>query len=162
MPVGRDAARMIAAVVFLAMLQTDFGVRTPPGEPSGAPSVPGVAVVRPKHSGAFTCAVRSVADGDTFRCSSGVRVRLAAIDAPEMPGSCQQGRNCAPGSPYAARDALRRLIGGRTVQCEPVGRSYGRIVAWCMIGGMDLSCAMVRSGHSIRYARHDRDRRLCR
>jgi endonuclease YncB( thermonuclease family) len=110
----------------------------------------------------FTCVVTGVSDGDTFRCASGVRVRLAAIDAPEMPGSCKPGRRCAPGNPHAARRALRAMVGGRTVRCEPVGRTYGRMAAWCSAGNKDLSCAMVRSGHAIRYARHDRDRRLCR
>lgn len=162
MPMLLIALEIVAAAIIAAALQTDFGIRTPPGATGGPPSVPNVTVTRPKQSGTFTCNVRSVSDGDTFRCSSGVRVRLAAIDAPEMPGACRQGRKCAPGNPYAARGALRRMIAGRTVQCERVGTSYGRVAAWCSIGGTDLSCAMVRSGHAVRYARHDRDRRLCR
>lgn len=152
----------LLAMAFLAAAQTDFGVRTPPGTPSGPPIVPGVTVIRPKHSGAFSCTVRSVTDGDTFRCSNGVRVRLSSIDTAEMPGACRQGRACAPGNPYAARAALQRLIAGRTVQCEAVGTSYNRVAAWCLVNGIDLSCAMVRNGDAVWLPQHDRGRRLCR
>ncbi len=109
----------------------------------------------------FSCSTPRVSDGDTFRCGDGTRVRLAAIDAPEMPGSCRPGRSCVRGDALASRAALLRLVAGRAVRCEPVSQSYGRIVAWCSAGGADLSCAMVRGGHAIRYARHDRARRLC-
>ena len=34
-----------------------------------------------------------VIDGDTIHCGY-TRVRLAGIDAPEMPGHCQPGRAC--------------------------------------------------------------------
>jgi endonuclease YncB( thermonuclease family) len=139
--------------IFLAQ-QTDFGVRAPPDEPHAG----GTRSTR----GSFSCVVQYVTDGDTFRCSNGTRIRLSSIDTPEMPGSCRQGRVCAPGNPYAAKAALERLIGGRTVQCQPVGMSYGRVAAWCSVGGMDLSCAMVRGGYAIRLPKLDRERRLCR
>jgi endonuclease YncB( thermonuclease family) len=144
------------AAIIAATFQTDFGVRLPPGEPQAK------QVQRNGATRRFSCAVRYVTDGDTFRCSNGTRVRLSSIDAPEMPGSCRPGRACAPGDPYAAKAALQRLISGRTVQCEPVGTSYNRVAAWCSVGGVDLSCAMVRAGHAIRRTQHDRERRLCR
>jgi len=154
------------AMLLMAM-QTDFGVRTPPG--ALAADVPNVTVVRPKlkpvqpkKNAAFACTVQSVTDGDTFQCTNGTRVRLSSIDTPEMPGSCHPGRACAPGDPYAAKAALERLISGRTVQCEPVGMSYNRVAAWCSVNGMDLSCAVVRSGHAIRLPQHDPKGRLCR
>lgn len=157
----------IAVAVLLVAMQTDFGVRTPPGAP--APDAPNVTVVRPKHkpvqpekNGAFSCAVQSVTDGDTFRCANGTRVRLSSIDTPEMPGSCRPGRACAPGDPYAAKAALQRLINGRTVQCEKVGMSYNRIAAWCSVNRMDLSCAMVRNGYAVKLSQFDKERRLCR
>lgn len=147
----------LAAWLMLS-LQTDFGVRTPPGqEQHGDQALKGRA---PK--GRFSCSVAYVTDGDTFRCSNGVRVRLASIDTPEMPGSCRPGRACAPGNPYAAKAELQRLVAGRTVQCQPVGMSYNRVAAWCSVGGVDLSCAMVRSGHAVRLPQHDRHRQLCR
>lgn len=143
------------AALLLAM-QTDWGVRLPPGAE---------AAQRPTTNatgGSFSCAVRYVTDGDTFRCADGTRVRLSSIDTPEMPGACRPGRTCAPGNPYVAKAALERLIAGRTVQCQPVGTSYNRVAAWCSVGGVDLSCAMVRSGHAIRLPQFDTARRLCR
>jgi len=159
----------IAAALMLAAMQTDFGVRAAPGAPAGPPKVPNVTVVRPKPSvmptkngATFSCTVQSVHDGDTFRCTNGARVRLSSIDSPEMPGACRPGRACAPGDPYAAKAALEGLIGGRTVQCQRVGTSYGRVAAWCSANGTDLSCAMVQGGHAIPLSQFDKGRRLCR
>jgi endonuclease YncB( thermonuclease family) len=149
---------LLAASWMIFALQTDFGIRTPPG----APPPDGRATQGQPPNGRFSCSVAHVTDGDTFRCSNGTRVRLASIDTPEMPGACRPGRSCAPGNPYAAKAALQRLIGGRTVQCQSVGMSYNRVAAWCSVNGVDLSCAMVRSGHAIGLARHDREGRLCR
>ncbi len=147
---------LIAATLLLTGTQTDFGIRAPPGERAQT------SRAAPVPNGSFICAVRYVTDGDTFRCTDGTRVRLSAIDAPELPGSCRTGRACAPGDPFAAKAALQRLIGGRTVQCRPVGMSYGRVAAWCSANGADLSCAMVRGGHAVRLDRHDKEHRLCR
>lgn len=138
----------------LALAQSDFGLRTVPESSQNDP--------RATAQDTFACTVRLVTDGDTFRCADGTRVRLSSIDTPEMPGSCQPGRACAPGDPHAAKAELHRLISGRTVRCEPVGRSYNRVAAWCSVSGVDLSCAMVRSGHAIRLPQYDKQRRLCR
>ena len=146
---------LAAVAIFAAVGQTDFGVRAPPAS-SSAPTGGGGSAK------SFSCAVRYVNDGDTFRCSDGTRVRLSAIDAPEMPGSCRPGRACAPGNPHAAKAALERLIGGRTLRCEPGGASYNRVVAWCSAAGRDLSCAMVRAGHAVRLPQFDRAGRMCR
>ena len=98
--------------------------------------------------GDLTCNSPYLIDGDTFDCG-GERVRLASIDAPEMPGHCRQGRDCTPGDPYAARDRLSRLV-QQTVTCRRTDTDrYGRPVATCTAGGVDLSCAMVASGHAV-------------
>lgn len=110
----------------------------------------------------FLCPVASIHDGDTLACEDGTRIRLQAIDTPEMPGACRKGRTCAPGDPYAARDALRKLAGGKTLRCERTGTSYNRVTAWCSVGGLDLSCAMYEGGWAVKVARYDRGNRLCR
>lgn len=148
----------LAAAAMLLALQTDFGIRMPPGQEP----LPRRAPEGSNPKGRFSCIVAYVTDGDTFRCSNGTRVRLAGIDTPEMPGSCRPGRACAPGNPHSAKAALQRLIGGRTVQCQPAGMSYNRVAAWCSVNGIDLNCAMVRTGHAVRLPQHDRQRRLCR
>lgn len=110
----------------------------------------------------FLCTVASVHDGDTLRCMDGTRIRLHAIDTPEMPGACRKGRKCAPGNPYRAKAALERLALRKTLRCEKTGMSYSRVTAYCSIDEVDISCAMVRSGHAIRVAKYDQQRRLCR
>lgn len=157
---------LVIAVFLSAQPRSDFGVRVPPSTPAEAwerssPAGKG-ARKQVEVSGPFACIVARVTDGDTFRCSDGVRVRLSAIDTPEMPGSCQPGRQCAPGDPRAARAALSKLIAGRTVRCEPTGKSYNRVAAWCSVGGQDLSCAMLKGGYAIKLAKFDREGRLGR
>ncbi len=96
----------------------------------------------------IVCHGPEITDGDTFRCS-GHRIRLASIDAPEMPGHCRPGRRCVDGDPEAAKSYLESLTRGR-VTCRPVSTDrYGRTVAHCESGGLDLSCAMVEGGHAI-------------
>lgn len=101
-------------------------------------------------SDTFSCSSPTVVDGDTLRCN-GSRIRLQGIDAPEMPGHCRQGRECAPGDPYASTDNLRRLVSGGAMSCRQTDTDqYGRVVAVCEAGGVDLSCEQVRSGNAIR------------
>ena len=96
------------------------------------------------------CVSPDIVDGDTLRCPSG-RIRLAGIDAPEMPGHCRKGRECTPGDPYASSAHLRSLISGSPVQCRKVDTDrYGRIVARCTANAVDLSCAQIEAGHAVR------------
>jgi endonuclease YncB( thermonuclease family) len=97
----------------------------------------------------IACTRPHIIDGDTMDCA-GTRIRLASIDAPEMPHHCRSGRQCTPGDPYAARDYLSFLTRGR-VACRPVDIDvYGRTVASCNAEGRDLSCAMVEAGRAVR------------
>lgn len=107
---------------------------------------------------AFSCAAPEHHDGDAIRCQGQTRsMRLDAIDAPEMPGACRPGRQCTPGDPFAARDYLRSLTSGRSVECEDRGTdSYGRTLVRCTADGEDLGCAMVAGGYAVeRYGRLD-------
>lgn len=95
-------------------------------------------------------------DGDAIRCGgAGRSMRLYAIDAPEMPGSCRPGRQCTPGNAFAARDHLRALTAGKTVVCRQVDLDrYRRKVVHCFADDVDLSCQMVRDGYAVeRYGR---------
>jgi uncharacterized membrane protein YsdA (DUF1294 family)/endonuclease YncB( thermonuclease family) len=105
---------------------------------------------------AFTCTAPTHHDGDNIRCGNRPEsMRLHAIDAPEMPGSCRPGRDCTPGDPYAARDYLRSLTAGRPLQCEQLDTdNYGRPVVSCSLDGENIGCAMVAAGHAVeRYGR---------
>lgn len=96
----------------------------------------------------LACAHPRIIDGDTLECD-GTRIRLAGIDAPEMPGHCRKGRDCVAGDPYEATDALRELASGG-ISCTPQGTDiYGRTIARCTASGRDLSCAMVTRGQAV-------------
>lgn len=96
----------------------------------------------------ITCRNPYIIDGDTLDCA-GHRIRLSAIDAPEMPGHCRQGRECTPGDPHASRDRLHALTRG-TVYCDPVDIDiYDRVVAQCRGAQGDVSCIMVAEGFAV-------------
>jgi endonuclease YncB( thermonuclease family) len=109
--------------------------------------------ILPSVGTAIACNYPYIIDGDTLDCA-GRRIRLASIDAPEMPGHCRPGRTCVSGDPFAAKNQLHALTRG-TVSCQPVDTdAYGRIVARCQGPTGDLSCTMVAGGFAIeRYGR---------
>jgi micrococcal nuclease len=82
----------------------------------------------PPPNAAVTETVAVVFDGDTFSTSSGARVRILSIDAPEV------------STPFAdeARDFLKELIDGKPVRlvfdAERTDR-YGRTLAHVFAGG---------------------------
>jgi micrococcal nuclease len=113
-----------------------------------------ILVVKPSACGAqqpetmrqTSCIVGRVADGDTFRCVDGRRVRLIGIDSPE---SQQQ--------PYGARARsalLEMLPPGAAVRLEtdvgPMDR-YGRLLAYVWAGPTLVNEAMVRDGWAVLY-----------
>lgn len=109
---------------------------------------PGQGAARAVQTADLTCRNPRIIDGDTLDCG-GERVRLHSIDAPELPGHCAAGRACTPGNPYAARDALRQLTRGN-ITCTRSGTDrYGRTIAECFAGGVNIECAMVADGHAV-------------
>ncbi len=102
----------------------------------------------------FLCLAPVAVDGDTLRCG-GELVRLIGIDAPELPGHCRKGRVCTPGDGWQSKRAMAGLVARGAVRCHAVARdAYGRVLARCEAGGLDLSCAMIERGQAVaRYSR---------
>lgn len=111
----------------------------------------------------FPCRVASVHDGDTLRCADGTRIRLHAVAAREIDGTCSPGHPCPSASAEAARATLVRLTANRTITCFPTGQSYNRVTAICSTpGGVEINCAMVQSGTTVVWDRFNRETPICR
>jgi len=101
--------------------------------------------------------VASVIDGDTVEIR-GTRIRLHGIDAPESGQLCTRlfGQSWRCGQQAAL--ALSDRIGRRSVIC--VARDtdrYGRTIAVCSQGGVDLNAWMVAEGWAVAYRRYSLD-----
>jgi len=113
-----------------------------------------VVVAVPAH--ADITGVPSIIDGDTIDIR-GVRFRLHGIDAPESSQLCEQH-----GQPYRcgqqAALALDGLIKRQPVRCEEKDKDrYGRIVAICFLGNLDINRWMVEQGHAVAYRKYSSD-----
>lgn len=98
------------------------------------------------------CPALSVHDGDTIRCGA-ERVRIADIDAPELPDSpkCRDYRAryawCEFAKGLEARDALQAFLSGRQVLVIRQGvDKYGRTLALVKVNGVDAGEYLVRQG----------------
>jgi len=100
-----------------------------------------------------------VVDGDTLHCDGG-RIRLLGIDAPELPGHCAQGRDCAPGDPYESSRSLGDAMGdGNSLRIAIAGTDrYGRTLAMVKGAKGDLSCWQLAHGEAIYKPRWDNGR----
>ncbi|MBN9453853.1 MAG: thermonuclease family protein [Bosea sp.] len=93
-------------------------------------------------------------DGDTLRIGS-QRIRLSAMDAPELSQVCRSDAGKATLCGRDSRDALAKLI-REGVRCmvETHDR-YGREVATCTnAAGLDIGREMIRQGWAVPYWRY--------
>jgi endonuclease YncB( thermonuclease family) len=119
----------------------------------------------------FRCTPVAVWDGDgPIWCAEGPKVRIAGVAAREMDGTCRANQPCPTVPAIDARDRLVAVLGGSrgstpdghikvqsaTMNCRSDGSAGGsRTAAWCtssVVG--DLSCAVVRAGGAVEWARH--------
>ena len=97
-----------------------------------------------------------VVDGDTLQVA-GERVRLHGIDAPESRQSCTLSGVGWPCGQNATR-VLTGVANGQVVTCRGDKRDrYGRLIAVCYIGTVDLNARMVRDGWALAYRRYASD-----
>jgi endonuclease YncB( thermonuclease family) len=102
--------------------------------------------------------VPRVLDGDTLEVDS-KRVRLYALDAPEIKQSCTTASGAEYRCGLMAKAALeKKLSGGKIVNCSPKKSldKYGRLVAVCSIVGTgeDINAWLVREGYAVAYERY--------
>lgn len=102
-----------------------------------------------------------VTDGDTIRCGD-ERIRLLAIDAPELPGHCRMDRDCAPGDPYASTDSLGEAMTG-DIHIERFGTDrYGRTLASLTGDKGNLSCWQLAHSQAIYKMAWDNQMKIAR
>jgi endonuclease YncB( thermonuclease family) len=97
-----------------------------------------------------------VTDGDSLEIGS-ARIRLYGVDAVEGRQTCtRDGRPWACGGEAARK--LRSLIGDRALSCTKRDvDDYGRVVAVCRSGAVDVGAEMVRAGFATAYRRYSSD-----
>ena len=116
-----------------------------------------LAVIGPTSGQEGIAGVASVIDGDTIEIH-GQRIRLQGIDAPESNQLChrQDGKpwRCGQQSALALSDAIGRSV----IRCVPRDRDrYGRIVAICFKGALDLNRWMANQGWAVAYRKYSLD-----
>jgi endonuclease YncB( thermonuclease family) len=112
-----------------------------------------VAIAGPCAAESIT-GVASVIDGDTIEVR-GLRIRLEAIDALESGQTCTlpSGKlwRCARDAAFALSDKA----GHTPVSCTVSGADrYGRYLATCFSGDIDLNGWMVRNGWAVAYRKY--------
>ncbi|HBV11721.1 MAG TPA: nuclease [Brevundimonas sp.] len=150
-------ASTVAIVVFFTALWWPWSL------PTAAPQAQPLPLAASASEASFSCRVVSVHDGDTLRCANGTRVRLHAVAAREIDETCSEGHPCPMASAAAARLELMKLAGNRTLDCRRTGRSYNRVTAICDNDeGVEINCAMVRSGTTLIWDRFHQQQPICR
>ena len=106
------------------------------------------------------CAAPNVHDGDSIRCGT-ERIRIADIDAPELPGSpkCipepQPWADCDYEKGARARDALIAFLaqGPAMIERQRLDR-YGRTLALITINGKDAGQYLIDLGLARAWLKH--------
>ena len=91
----------------------------------------------------------SIVDGDTLDIHD-ERIRLWGVDAPESSQLCRGRDRRSYRCGAQAANTLDAFVRGKTVRCTPLdGDRYGRIVARCAAGNIDLGRMLVSRGLAI-------------
>jgi endonuclease YncB( thermonuclease family) len=98
----------------------------------------------------------SIIDGDTLEIH-GTRIRLWGIDAPESSQLCRGADSNLYRCGANAANDLDTFIARRPVSCTPVSEDqYGRSVAICSVGGVDLGEWLVRNGLALDWPQYSK------
>ncbi len=87
-------------------------------------------------------------------CKGGREIRLMGIDAPEFQQSCTNSHDevwsCGQVAAQKLKNIIARTQGLVTCRVNSIGR-YGRTIAVCFAGRLDIGRAMVQSGYALPY-----------
>ncbi|MEG3086076.1 hypothetical protein U1739_01780 [Sphingomonas sp. PB4P5] len=109
-------------------------------------------------SSPFSCQVIRVHDGDgPLWCKNGIKVRVAGVQAPDFENAepCRRGKPayvCSDVRAVRSQRIVEKLTLNRSMTCQPVAKSYQRVVARCTLAdGRSLSCAVIAAGAAVRW-----------
>jgi micrococcal nuclease len=97
-----------------------------------------------------------VHDGDTFTLCGGEKIRIADIDAPELPGSPKCGKRprgwCDFALGYRSRDALSAFLTSGPVTIDRRAKdTYGRTLAIVTVNGQSAGTYLIGLGLARRW-----------
>lgn len=140
-PVTSPSSRAISAILAVAAVASLSGCLSE-DPPADAAQMRGLA---------------TVVDGDGLRLS-GQTIRIHGIDAPEQSQSCPAPDGSQWSCGQAATGRMSELVTGREVACRETDRDhYGRIVAVCEAGGVDVGQVLVSEGYAWAFRRYSSD-----
>jgi len=95
-------------------------------------------------------------DGDTLAIGR-TTVRLHGVDSPEAAQTCMTAAGAEWDCGAAARERLAALLDAGEAVCVAVESDrYGRVVARCAAGGVDIGARLVAEGLAWAYLRYSR------
>ncbi len=98
-----------------------------------------------------------VIEGDIIELS-GERIRLKGIDAPEREQECFTKNDEPYKCGLVAAKVLSKLIVGKKLTCKGNSRDrYGRLIAKCSLGNVDINEQMVLGGQALAYRKFGTD-----
>jgi len=100
----------------------------------------------------------TVIDGDTLEIH-GTRIRLWGIDAPETSQLCRGENSLQYWCGAKSANNLDAFIAQRPVSCQSRDLDrYGRTVATCLVGEVDLGDWLVRNGFELDWPQYSKGR----
>jgi endonuclease YncB( thermonuclease family) len=98
-----------------------------------------------------------VIDGDSMR-EGGTEIRLYGIDAPEYRQTCSDSAKKIYSCGKRATEALQNLVQGGDMKCRSMTKDrYGRSVATCTAGTLEINREMVARGWAVAFTQFGPD-----
>ena len=100
-----------------------------------------------------------VTDGDTIKDkNSKIKIRLHGIDAPEAKQTCKNYNGKSYPCGYKSTSFLKSIINKKKVKCKIKDKDrYGRLIAVCFSGEININAKMVIEGWAIAYKYYSKD-----
>ena len=100
-----------------------------------------------------------VSDGDTIKSKNNkIKIRLHGIDAPEAKQTCKNHDDVKYSCGYRSTKFLKSLINKNQIKCTIKDKDrYGRLIAVCFSGEININATMVREGWAIAYRYYSKD-----